>query len=56
MTTEPMPQAICVECFVIFPISQAEDDWIKNSEGQRIQCSDCYHKATGIDDFNDGDD
>lgn len=47
------PQAICVECFVVFPISREVAEWIENSEGARIQCPDCYHRATGVDDFND---
>ena len=47
------PQAICVECFVIFSVSQEVDEWIRNSEGARVLCPDCYHKATGVDDFND---
>lgn len=48
-----IPKAICVNCLAIFPISHDEDEWIKNSEGQRVLCPDCYHGATGIDDFTD---
>lgn len=47
--------AICVECFATFPVSKEVADWIENGEGIRVQCPDCYHKATGIDDFNDAD-
>lgn len=46
-------QAICVECFVVFPVSREVDEWIRNSEGARVQCPDCYHRATGVDDSND---
>jgi hypothetical protein len=45
--------AICVECFVTFPISKEMADWVENGDGVRVQCPDCYHKATGVDDFND---
>lgn len=47
------PHAICVQCFVVFPVSREVDEWIKNSEGQRVLCPDCYHEATGVDDHND---
>jgi hypothetical protein len=48
-------EAICVRCCVLFPISREEDEWIKNGEGIRVLCPDCYHETTGVDDFNDED-
>lgn len=53
-SAEDGPQAICVQCFVVFPISHGEAEWIKE-DGVRLLCPECCHDATGIDQWNDGD-